>query len=215
MQSFIVYGSMLVMIFYSLNLLGLDSGSLIASAGLMGFVISWGAKDLITDILAGLFIIFENQFQVGDIIEVQGEKGTVIEIGVRTTRLVTPGSDNLVISNRDLTHVVNKSRHPSAGGIAVYISYHQNLLDVEKMLREELPKLKDERLIAGPVYNGVTEFGEQAMRLSIGFRCEEKNKFGLSNWLSTEVYRIFREHGIELGRYPLDDFISEYEESSN
>ena len=83
------------------------------------------------------------------------------------------------------------------------------------MLREELPKLKDNRLISGPAYNGVTEFGEQAMRLSIGFRCEEKNKFGLSNWLSTEVYRIFREHGIELGRHPLDDFITEYEESSD
>lgn|GEM_PF-2318629 len=217
MRSFIVYGTMLAMIFYSMNVLGFDSASLLASAGLVGLIISWGAKDMITDILAGLFIIFENQFQVGDIIEVNGEKGTVLEIGVRTTRLMTVPSDTRIISNRSLTNVLNKSRNPSNGSIVIHISYKQDLNAVENMLREELPKLQymDPAILSGPIYLGVIDFGERTIQLLVGFKSEEKNRFRISTHLSSEISRLFKEHDMDLGINPQDIEISYDEESSD
>lgn len=189
-----------------MNLLGMDSQSLLASAGLMGFVISWGAKDMITDILAGLFIVFENQFQVGDIIEVNGEKGTVLEIGVRTTRLITQSSNTRIISNRSLTNVVNKSRYPANGSVTIYISYNQDLTAVEQMLRDQLPKLEtfDPNLLSGPIYLGVTDYGEQSISMLIGFKSEERYRFGISTRLCSEIYKLFKEHGFKMGIDPQD-----------
>lgn len=205
-RSFMIYGSAIALIFYCMNLLGMDSQSLLASAGLMGFVISWGAKDMITDILAGLFIVFENQFQVGDIIEVNGEKGTVLEIGVRTTRLITQSSNTRIISNRSLTNVVNKSRYPANGSVTIYISYNQDLTAVEQMLRDQLPKLEtfDPNLLSGPIYLGVVDYGEQSISMLIGFKSEERYRFGISTRLCSEIYKLFKEHGFKMGIDPQD-----------
>ena len=212
-RSFSIYGSALAVAFYCMNLLGMDSQSLLASAGLMGFVISWGAKDMITDILAGLFIIFENQFQVGETIEVNGEKGRVLEIGLRTTRLINQSSNTRIISNRSLTNVVNKSRYPANGSVTIYISYNQDLTAVEQMLSERLPKLEnmDPNLLSGPIYLGVTDYGEQSIRLLISFKSEEKYRFGISTRLCSEIYKMFKEQGFKLGIDPQDIKVSQDE----
>ncbi len=121
-RSFIIYLSTITLIFYSLYLLGMDSKSLLASAGILGFIISWGSQDLLTDILSGLFIIFEKQFQVSDIIEFDGRRGTVKEIGIRTTKIVTSSGDILNISNRYLSKTLNKTQTTSSICITLYVN---------------------------------------------------------------------------------------------
>ncbi len=110
-KSIIKYGTAISVIFYSLTQFGFDSKSLMASAGLMTLIIGLGARDLVTDILAGIFIIFENEFQVGDIIEVGGYKGKVAAIGLRTTRVINGTQDVKSFNNRNLTNVVNRTRN--------------------------------------------------------------------------------------------------------
>ena len=86
-SSFIKYVAIVAMLYYCFALFGVDTATLLASAGILSIAISLGAKDMVGDILAGLFIIFEGEFRVGDIVMIGDWRGTVLEIGVRTTKI--------------------------------------------------------------------------------------------------------------------------------
>ena len=88
---------------------GSDPSALVTSAGFIGVAIGIGARDLITDIIAGLFIIFEGSFKVGDIIQVADYQGMISEIGLRTTKVIAWGHDEKIINNRSMTNVINMS----------------------------------------------------------------------------------------------------------
>lgn len=205
-HSFIVYTSMIGLIFYCLYLFGMDSGSILASAGILGLIISWGSQDLLTDILAGLFIIFEKQFHVNDMVEINGQRGTVTEIGVRTTQIVTIPGDILYISNRNLSKILNKTQTISNTGIILFINFSQNIPEIENMLRKELPKLEkmDPAMISGPTYAGILDFTDKYARLIVSFSSEEKDKFRLTCLLDSELCRLFDEHGFEMGIDPIE-----------
>lgn len=206
LQSFIIYVSIVALVFYCMYLFGMDSKAILASAGIIGFIISWGSQDLITDILAGLFIIFENQFQVGDIIELNGQRGTVQQIGIRTTQIILISGDILNVSNRNLSKISNKTRKLSNTGIMLFINYDQNIPKIEAMLREELPKLKDIHpgIISGPGYAGFLDFTDQYARLIVSFTSTEKDKFMATCKVNTEICRLFNEHGFEMGIDPIE-----------
>ena len=107
LKSTIELFSILIILYICLARLGFDIKTLVASAGLMGLVIGMGARDLITDILAGLFIIFEGDFQVGDIIDIGNFSGMVKEIGIRTTKIVSWNRNIKIVNNRNLSSVIN------------------------------------------------------------------------------------------------------------
>ena len=82
----------------------------LASLGLGSLIIGMGARELITDIIAGLFIIFEGDFRVGDVIDVGSYVGMVQEIGLRTTKIAGWNKNVKILNNRNLTNVVNMTR---------------------------------------------------------------------------------------------------------
>ncbi len=206
MRSFLIYGTMIGLLFYCLYLMGMDPASLLASAGLAGFVISMGAKDLITDILAGLFIIFENQFHVGDIIAVGPDIGTVVEIGVRTTRIKSSRGDIICIGNRNLSNVINKTKNDTFTGILLSVNYSQNIPAIEDMLKAELPKLHnlDPQIVDGPVYSGILDFTDRYVRMVINFSSKETERTRVYALISTELCRLFDEHGFTMGTKPIE-----------
>ena len=167
----------------------------------MTLVIGLGAQDLITDILAGLFIIFENEFQVGDIIEVAGFKGRVIEIGIRTTRLVNNKQDVKSVNNRNLTRIVNKTRRNSNCDILISVGFDQDINAIEAMLKEELPKVAEKcpYIISGPTYGGVDDISGGDMVLSIRTECLESRKFEVRTTVNKEIKELFDRYGFKLG----------------
>ncbi|MBQ1826565.1 MAG: mechanosensitive ion channel family protein, partial [Erysipelotrichaceae bacterium] len=199
-RSFIKYISTLGLIYYTLDQFGFDSKSLLASAGLLTLVIGLGARDLMTDILAGMFLIFENEFQVGDIIEVNGYKGRVAEIGIRTTRIVSTTQDVKSINNRNLTNIVNKTRKNTFCDVIVNVPFDQNIEDIENVLNAELPLLKDRcpYIINGPTYGGLDDLGGKSMRLSIRAECFEPHKFEVRTFVNREIKKLFEEHGFRM-----------------
>ena len=112
-SSFIKYVAIVAMLYYCFALFGVDTATLLASAGILSIAISLGAKDMVGDILAGLFIIFEGEFRVGDIVMIGDWRGTVLEIGVRTTK-IEDGSKNIkIIRNSNVTDVINMTKRSS------------------------------------------------------------------------------------------------------
>ena len=82
---------------------------MLASAGVLGFAVGFGAQSLVKDIISGFFIIFEDQFSVGDYVQIGTTMGTVEEIGLRTTKLSAYGGEIYIIPNGNITEVINYS----------------------------------------------------------------------------------------------------------
>ncbi len=201
LRSFVRYVGLIAAVYYSLILCGVDSRSLLASAGILTLIIGLGAQDLITDILAGLFIIFENEFQVGDIIEVNGFKGRVTEIGIRSTRLINTRQDVKSINNRNLTNIVNKTRRNSNCDVLISVGFSEDINAIEAMLNEELPKIREKcpYIISGPTYGGVDDMSGGDMVLSIRTECVESRKFDVRTVVNKEVKNLFDQYGFKLG----------------
>ena len=136
------YICVIVFIYYGLAQFGVDTKTLLASAGILTLMISFGAKDLVSDIIAGFFIIIEGSYKVGDFVSVNGWIGTVVEIGLRTTR-VRFYSDTKIFNNSSMRDLVNSDGEIARMVLSIPIEYDADLEAVEKILEEELPKLKD------------------------------------------------------------------------
>ena len=198
--SVVKYASVIGMLYWCLALLGVDTATLLASAGLLTFAVSLGAKDIVTDIISGLFIIFEGEFRVGDIIQVGGQRGTVMEIGVRTTKINDGSGNILVLRNSNISNVVNMTKEHSYAAVEVGIEYGESLERVENILAEELPNIKKRlpAIIDGPVYKGVTMLADNSVNIKIVAECAEKDRAPLTNDLNREMKLLFDKHDISI-----------------
>jgi small conductance mechanosensitive channel len=101
--------------------LGIDVTSILAAAGVLGIAVGFGAQTLVKDIITGFFLLFENQFSVGETVTVDGFTGTVEELGLRSTKIRGEAGELLTIPNGSITKVINRSRGglpPDPGGDA-------------------------------------------------------------------------------------------------
>lgn len=198
--SIIKYAALIGMLYWCLALLGVDTATLLASAGLLTLAISLGAKDLVADIIAGLFIIFEGEFRVGDIIQVGGSKGTVMEIGVRTTKINDGSGNILVMRNSGISNVVNMTKEHSFAAVEVGIEYGESLERVENILARELPNIRKRlpAIIDGPFYRGVTMLADNSVNIKIVAECNETDRGGLVNDLNREMKLLFDKYDISI-----------------
>ncbi len=198
--SVIKYVTIIGMLYWCLAMLGVDTATLLASAGLLTLAISLGAKDLVTDIIAGLFIIFEGEFRVGDIIQVGGQRGTVMEIGVRTTKINDGNGNVLVMRNSSISNVVNMTKEHSYAAVEVGIEYGESLERVENILAKEFPNIKRRlpAIIDGPFYKGVTMLADNSVNIKIVAECREKDRGSLTNDLNREIKLLFDKYDISI-----------------
>lgn len=159
LSSLTQYGTLIAMLYWCLGVLGVDTATLLASAGIITLAVSFGAKDLITDILCGLFIIFEGEFRVGDVISVGGNTGTVMEIGVRITKINDGNGNVLLLRNSSISNVTNMTKLNSYASIDITLPVGESLPYVEKVLKDELKSVHDRvpAIIDGPFYKGVVD----------------------------------------------------------
>lgn len=198
--SFIKYATIIGMVYYCLMLVGVDTTTLLASAGILSIAISFGAKELVSDILSGLFIIFEGEFRVGDIIMVGDWRGTVVEIGVRTTK-VEDGAQNIkVIRNSDISNVINMTKETSYASCDVGIEYGESLERVENILANELPNIRKRlpAIIDGPFYKGVVALADNSVNIRIIVQCAEKDRIQLERDLNREMKLLFDKYDISI-----------------
>ncbi|QOL35408.1 mechanosensitive ion channel [Bifidobacterium lemurum] len=197
--SVIKYGSIIGILYYCMALLGVDTATLLASAGLLTLAIGFGAQQLVSDILSGLFIIFEGEFRVGDVIQVGSMGGTVIEIGVRTTKIDDGSGNILVLRNSEISNVMNKTKLDSYASVDVTLEYGESLPRVENILERELPNIKKRlpAILDGPFYKGVAALNPDGTAvIRIVARCVEGNRGQLERDLKREMKLIISKHGI-------------------
>lgn len=200
LSSFVKYISVLVMLYYCLALFGVDTATLLASAGILSLVVGLGAKELIADILAGLFIIFEGEFRVGDIVTVADWRGTVVEIGIRTTKIKDASNNIKIISNSAVSGVINMTRQSSFASCDVGIEYGESLEKVENILQKELPNIKKRvpSIQEGPFYKGVVALADSSVNIRIVAQCSESDRIQLGRDLNREMKILFEKYDINI-----------------
>ena len=194
------YGGVLVAVFYCLYLLGIDSTRLLASAGILSLIVGLGAQSLIKDIIAGIFIVFEGEFRVGDIVTIGDYRGTVMDIGLRTTKILGVDGNIKIYNNSDITGVLNMTQEASWAMTYIDIEYGQDLNYVEEVLNRELPKLRsaNKLITGGPTYLGVQSLKDSGVELLIACNCNEQDILGVRRYLNKGVLQIFYDNGINV-----------------
>ena len=197
-NNLLTYGGVIAFVYLAFYNLGFNLGPLLASLSLPAFALSLGAKDLITDIVAGISIVFDGEYKVGDIIEVNGYRGKVLEIGVRTTKLLGPDNNIKIIYNRDVKNVLNMTRENSWYSLEVKVSTEKGLKEIETTLVEELPKIGESitDIIHGPFYRGITAFGSGTVTLLIMAECNEADYSKVQRELNHAIHDLFDQNGI-------------------
>ncbi|MCL2570321.1 MAG: mechanosensitive ion channel family protein [Firmicutes bacterium] len=200
LQNFVKYTCIIVLFFILLGMLGVPIGTLVAGAGVIGIIIGFGTQSLLADILSGVFIIFENSFQVGDIITFNNFRGEVEHIGIRTTKIKGVDGNVCVINNSELRVVINMSQYRSFAVCDITIDYTEDLARVEKLINTNLDRIAEklESILEGPKYIGPFEFSERGVGLRIVAQCEEVSRLQLNRDLNREFRTLFDKHDIKI-----------------
>ena len=200
-RSIFKYLSSAVAIFLVLSAWGVDTPTLLIRAGIVGLAISFGAQSLIENVIAGLFIIFEKQFKIGDEIQVGETRGYVIEIGIRTTSIEDVYGDILIVNNSDLRMILNTSANLSPAISEIYISYDQPLENVENIVKKALPTLKERipDIIEGPSYRGVQKLDNNGVLIRVYTKVEDLKKFQVVQDMNRELKIVLKRIILNLG----------------
>ena len=200
LNSFIKYGMAIVVILMILSTLGVDTSVLIASAGITALIIGLGAQSLIADIIAGIFIVFEGEFRVGDIVVIDGWRGTVQEIGMRTIKIMDYGGNVKIINNSSVSSVVNQTKELSLAKAVISIEYAESIPRVELVISQNLENIRKAipQIVEGPYYKGVDSLSDSSIDLLFVANCKEEDIYIVQRALNRELMLLFNENNINV-----------------
>ncbi|BCR35734.1 mechanosensitive ion channel family protein [Mariniplasma anaerobium] len=194
------FAFMVIALILVLSAWNVPTPTLLAGAGIAGLAISFGAQGLLEDVFAGLSIIFEKQFVVGNFVEVGDFRGEVLEIGPRNTRIKNIYGNILIIANSDIREIVNLSEELSFAISEVSIEYSADLDKVEDIIKQNLPLIKEKipQIVQGPIYDGVDQLGDSAVIVRVIAHCEEKDRLKVRRLLNKELKILLDKNGITI-----------------
>lgn len=198
--SLVRYAAALVTLCWGLAILGVDVSTIVASVGILALIVGFGAESLIADLVTGIFMLFENQCNVGDIVEVGGFRGTIQAIGIRTTSVVDPGGNVKIINNSEMKNILNRSDNSSRSVSDIGIPYETDLEDLESKLpalMEEIYRANPDAMVSAPVYLGVQSLDASAVVLRFVAEVTEENIFSTQRVLNRALFLGLRKLGVE------------------
>lgn len=198
--SMLKYVAFLVILCWGLRLLGVNVSTIVASVGIVALVVGFSAESLIADVVTGAFMIFENQYNVGDIVEVDGFRGTVTNIGIRTTSITDTGDNVKIINNSAMHNILNRSDQLSRSVSVIGIPYATDLKKLESQIPELMRKIYEARkdvYKSEPNYLGVDALADSAVVLKFVVAVDEKDIYSGSRALNHDLLLGFRSLGVE------------------
>ncbi|MGM0877083.1 MAG: mechanosensitive ion channel family protein [Bacillota bacterium] len=195
--TYVVYFITIIMI---LEALTINVGALLAGAGIVGLAVGFGAQSLVKDIITGFFIIFEDQFSVGDHIRVANFEGTVEEIGLRTTKIKNWTGELHILPNGSINEVTNFSIHNSMAVVDVSISFETDIPEAEHVIQELLAEIPDkyDDIVNPPELLGIQNLGASEVILRVVCEVEPMRHFHIARMLRKDIKIRLDEHGIEI-----------------
>ncbi len=199
-QSLLKYVAFIVILCWGLTIIGVNVSTIVASVGIVALVVGFSAESLIADVVTGAFMIFENQYNVGDIVEVDGFRGTVTNIGIRTTCISDPGDNVKIVNNSSMKNILNRSDRVSLAVSDIAIPYGTDLEKLEEQLPELMVRIaaaNPEVMKAPPRYLGVQKLADSSVVLRFAVSVDEKDIYSGMRLLNHDLLLGFRKLGVE------------------
>lgn len=196
LNNIVTYTINFIVILIILGQFGINLAPVLAGAGVLGLAIGFGAQSLVKDIITGFFIIFEDQFGVGDVIQTGAFKGTVEEIGMRVTRVRTATGEVHILPNGSIQQVTNFSIYNSLAIIDVPVANGDNLEAIIHMITKAASDAYDSipNLTKPPEVLGLQTLGAAESAIRVTAECKPNTQGSVER----EMKRIIKEH---LDRY--------------
>ena len=186
-----------------LSEVGINLAPLIAGAGIVGIALGFGAQSMVTDFLAGIFIIVEDEYGVGDVVDTGHATGVVERLTLRVTQLRDVNGTVWYVPNGEIQRVGNLSQLWARAVLDIDVAYDTDLDQAEaallrvanQMWQEKLP---DRSIIAEPEFWGVEAFGADAVSLRLVVKTEPTEQWATARELRSRIKREFDRIGIEI-----------------
>ncbi len=199
MSSIIKYLLYFIAICTILVELGVKESSLIAIAGAGSVAIGLGAQNVIQDTLDGFFILFEDHFGVGDIVEIQGKTGTVEAITMRTTKIRDASGAVHIFPNGSIGTITNYCKEYINAIVDINVAYKEDLENVIAILKDEMEKTKEiEYILEMPQIVGVVALDDSAVTIRIVAKCSVKQNWTVERELRLRVKNRLEKENIEI-----------------
>ena len=186
LKKVIKYVLVFIGLIMTLELLGINTASILATAGIGGLAIGFGAQSLVKDVITGFFILIEDQYSVGDYVQIRDMYGIVEELGLRVTKIRAFSGDLYIIPNGSIDLVTNSSRGDMRALVVVSISNEENIERATAVLTEALEVFKDnESIVDGPKVLGVSNIGEYNIDINIWAKTKP-----MEQWAGREIRKV-------------------------
>ncbi len=187
----------------ALSELGLNLGPLIAGAGIVGVALGFGAQNLVRDFLSGIFMLIEDQYGVGDIIDAGPATGTVESIGLRTTRIRDVNGTVWHLPNGHIERVGNKSQLWSRALLDIGVSYQTDIAHATEVITRTAQSMCDdpayaESILSEPEVWGVEDLGMDGITIRLVLKTAPNDQFKVTRQLRARIKGAFDDAGIEI-----------------
>ena len=172
----------------------------LAGLGILGIIIGMGTQSLIKDFISGFFIVFEHHFDVGDIVEINGWKGEVIDVGLKSTKVRNWKQDIKIFSNGSIENTINYTLSPSTAIIDFGIAYKEDVQKTVDLLNLELPKYVEKfpDITEPPIVLGVTELANSSVNLRVIIRTATEKHYAIERAFRQIIKEILDANDIEI-----------------
>ncbi|NLW21755.1 MAG: mechanosensitive ion channel family protein [Tissierellia bacterium] len=186
-----------------LDIFNVNTTSLIATAGIGGLAIGFGAQSLVKDVITGFFILFEDQFAIGDYVKIGDYEGVVEEVGVRVTKLRDFSGELHIIPNSNIDIVTNKTRGSMRALVRISVTYEEDLDRTIKVLERVCKQVKEsnENIVDGPTILGITDLTDYGVVLTVIARTKPMEQWAVERELRKRIKEAFLRENIEIA-YP-------------
>lgn len=195
--SYVVYFSAILAV---LDVFTIDVKGLLAGAGVLGLAVGFGAQSLVKDVITGFFIVFEDQFSVGDYVKIGVAEGVVEEIGLRTTKIKSFTGEVHILPNGTISQVVNYSMENSLAIVDVTIPLEVGMDRAEKVIEQflaTLPKENDD-FIKVPKLIGANDFTESEVIVRIIAETKPMRHYDCTRTMGIGLKKFLEQQGIEI-----------------
>lgn len=197
-MTFVVVGVTLMTV---MSIVGIDVGPMLGAAGVAGVALGFGAQSLVKDFLAGVFMIIEDQYGVGDVVDTGEVIGTVENVSLRVTQLRDASGVTWYVRNGEIIRIGNKSQGWSTALVDIPIAYDENVDRAQRIIRDVVEKLDgesawDEKLLEQPQVVGVESISGGAITIRVLAKCVAEEHFGVQREIRERVKHAFDREGV-------------------
>ncbi|MGD2061514.1 MAG: mechanosensitive ion channel family protein [Acidimicrobiia bacterium] len=193
----------LIGITIALGEFGVNLGPLIAGAGIVGVALGFGAQSLVKDFLSGMFMFIEDQYGVGDVIDIGEATGVVEVVNLRTTRIRDVDGTLWHVPNGEIRRVANKSQEWARAVLDIEVSYDTDMSHAMQVIKRVADQVWDEAheeatILEEPELWGVEAFGESAIAIRLVMKVEPSEQWATARLIRERIKAAFDAEGIEI-----------------